>query len=166
MSVVSGSPVRSLTAASVFRPSRRPGPRNDLPEVRLALSNDALNTSGSSSRSASSASASAMRSVRSCDSITHGPRIHNSGRPGPHSRSPIRTGCIAFHEVTSSVGVGELSRVRRQKRDASLLAPSLLRADAYFFNSTGSWSILAARMKSFSVRPPTACVESSMATLR
>src|SRR5262249_19231803 len=37
---------------------------------------------------------------------------------------------------------------------------------SHLFNSTGSVSIFAARMKSFSVRPPTACVESSIATLR
>ena len=74
-------------------PSRNPGPRNDLPEVRFALSNDALNTSGSRS-----AGQLGQRlgdgSVRSCDSITHGPRIHSSGRPPPHSRLAIRTGSI------------------------------------------------------------------------
>ena len=36
----------------------------------------------------------------------------------------------------------------------------------YFFNSTGTWSIFAARMKSFSDNPPMACVQISMATLR
>src|SRR5579871_3218404 len=96
MSVSSGSPVRSLTAANVLSPSRSPGPRNDLPEVRLALSNDALNTTGIRSRSASPASVSAMRSVNSCDSMTHGPRIHKSGRPAPHTASPTCTDCIAF----------------------------------------------------------------------
>ena len=35
-----------------------------------------------------------------------------------------------------------------------------------FFNSIGISSILAATMKSFSERPPMACVQSSIATLR
>src|SRR5262245_32788322 len=34
------------------------------------------------------------------------------------------------------------------------------------FNATGSWLILAAMMKSLPERPPIACVQSSMATLR
>src|SRR5262249_15158164 len=73
-----------------------PGPRNDLPEVRLALSNDALKISGTSSRSAISRSVSATCRVSSCDSITHGPAIHTSGRPGPHTTGPM---------VTSRAGV-------------------------------------------------------------
>ncbi|CFP59067.1 Uncharacterised protein [Bordetella pertussis] len=30
------------TSARIFRPSSMPGPRNDLPELRLALSNELL----------------------------------------------------------------------------------------------------------------------------
>ena len=71
----------SSPARGSCSPSSSPGPRNDLPEVRLALSNDALKTSGSPSRSASCASASAMPRVRSRDSMTHGPAIHRSGLP-------------------------------------------------------------------------------------
>src|SRR5213078_1547057 len=59
------------------------GPLNDLPDVRFALSNDALKTTGSFKRPASSANVSAMRKVKSCDSMTHGPSIHISGRLGP-----------------------------------------------------------------------------------
>ena len=56
-----------------------------LPEVRLALSNDALKISGIASFSARSASLSAMSSVKSHDSITHGPAMKKRG-------SPARTG--------------------------------------------------------------------------
>jgi len=35
-----------------------------------------------------------------------------------------------------------------------------------FFSSMGTSSIFAARIKSFSLRPPMACVQSSIATLR
>src|SRR5262245_30028827 len=127
--VVTGSPVRSRTASRVRSPSSRPGPRNDLPEVRLALSNDALNTSGSLSRPASSASDSAMRKVRSCDSMTHGPRTHNSGRPGPQARpSRMATGSMVDMGYPPWCGSGasrererpELSRLQldRQPVDA------------------------------------------------
>src|SRR5439155_10221838 len=68
----------------------------DVPEVRLALSNDALKISGTLSRSAIARSVSATCRVSSCDSITHGPAIHTSGRPGPHTTGPI---------VTSRAGV-------------------------------------------------------------
>src|SRR5579875_2598823 len=34
--------------------------------------------------------------VNSCDSITHGPRIHNSGCPGPQTAVPIGTDLIVF----------------------------------------------------------------------
>jgi hypothetical protein len=96
-SVVTGRPVARFTASSVFSPSWRPGPRNDLPEVRFALSNDALKTSGSPSRSAYPLSVSAMRSVRSCPSITHGPQIHRSGRPPPTSCGPYGDGLSRQH---------------------------------------------------------------------
>jgi len=78
-SVVTGSPVRCLTASRVRKPFLQAGPRNDLPDERFALSNDALNMSGNWSQSASSLSLSAMRSVMSCDSMTHGPRIQSNG---------------------------------------------------------------------------------------
>src|SRR5712692_7059537 len=68
-----------------------PGPRNDLPEVRLALSNEALKINGTANRSASRRRVSAMLKVKSCDSITHGPAIQSSGRPGPHFTFPIGT---------------------------------------------------------------------------
>src|SRR5579871_454908 len=91
MSVVTGKPVWVLTASKVRRPASSPGPRNDLLEVRFALSKEALNTNGKVNRSANSRSRWAIRSVRSWDSITHGPAIHNSGCPLPQFRPPIET---------------------------------------------------------------------------
>jgi hypothetical protein len=41
-SVVTGSPVCFFTLARIARPSSSPGPRNDVAEVRFALSNDDL----------------------------------------------------------------------------------------------------------------------------
>jgi hypothetical protein len=81
-------------------PSRSPGPRNDLIEVRLALSNDALNTKGIFSRSAISRSCSAIASVKSCDSITQGPAIQSNGWPGPTLISPMETVCAVATEKT------------------------------------------------------------------
>src|SRR5260370_57897 len=91
MSVVTGNPVRLFTASKVRKPACSPGPRNDLLEVRFALSKDALNTNGKARRSASSRSRSAIRNVRSCDSITQGPAIHKSGWPRPQRSLPIAT---------------------------------------------------------------------------
>ena len=41
-SVTTGTPIWRLTSASTFSPPSSPGPRKDLPELRLALSNDDL----------------------------------------------------------------------------------------------------------------------------
>ena len=46
MSVRIGTFSRDLIAARMRRPSSRPGPRNERPEVRLALSYDALKMNG------------------------------------------------------------------------------------------------------------------------
>ena len=54
-SVVVGRPVSRRTSSTIFSPASRPGLRNDLPEVRLALSNDDLKTTGSESGEASAA---------------------------------------------------------------------------------------------------------------
>ena len=51
MSVVTGRPVDCFTRARMARPSRRPGPRYASTLVRLALSNEALKTSGRESSS-------------------------------------------------------------------------------------------------------------------
>ena len=52
MSVVTGRPVSALTRAKTFIPSTRPGPRKLDPDVRLALSNEALKIRGTPSRAA------------------------------------------------------------------------------------------------------------------
>ncbi len=57
MSVRIGRPVRSRTSARIRRPSFSPGPRNDRPEVRFALSYDALKTHGIPARRAMSRTA-------------------------------------------------------------------------------------------------------------
>src|SRR5438045_2857564 len=54
MSVRIGTPHRRLISASTRNPSSRPGPRNDCPDVRFALSYDALNTNGTERREDSS----------------------------------------------------------------------------------------------------------------
>src|SRR5262245_47836599 len=91
MSVVTGKPARRLTASSVFNPSCKPGPRNVEPDDRFALSNEALKINGTRSSSLSSRRRSAMLNVNSCDSITHGPAIHNSGKPDPQRTGPMVT---------------------------------------------------------------------------
>ena len=60
-----------------------PGPRYESTLVRLALSNDALKTSGSDSSSAICRNRSAIASVAAASSITHGPAMTNSGWPRP-----------------------------------------------------------------------------------
>ena len=56
------------------RPSSRPGPRNDAPDVRFALSYDALKTNGhAGARARCRASASAMSTACASLSMTHGP---------------------------------------------------------------------------------------------
>ena len=79
-------------------------------------------------------------------------------RPGPHARLPIATGWMVATGEPSLVGV--VGFAARPRRNGTVRIPH------YPFNSTGSWSILAARMKSFSDRPPRAWVESSIATFR
>src|SRR5216683_3581500 len=91
MSVVTGKPVRVLTVSKVRSPASSPGPRNDLLEVRFALSKDALNTNGKAKRSANSRSRPAIFNVRSCVSITQGPAIHKSGWPRPQLSVPMET---------------------------------------------------------------------------
>ncbi len=93
MSVRIGTPRRALIAASTRSPSSRPGPRNDRPDVRLALSKDALKTNGHAGararcRRVRSASSEACASL----SMTHGPAISTNGRPPPIAMSPMLTG--------------------------------------------------------------------------
>ncbi len=52
MSVRIGTPSLSFTVASTASPRSSPGPRNELIEVRLALSNEALKMNGTLQRAA------------------------------------------------------------------------------------------------------------------
>jgi hypothetical protein len=75
---------------------REAGVETGTPERRargaVALSNDALKTTGTPHRSAISLMASAMLSTWAGLSITHGPAMKASGAPPPIVSSPTRTG--------------------------------------------------------------------------
>ena len=77
------------------------------------------------------------------------------GRGEVAARSYFSRGCSANYRYTGNSNLWW--------RDGPALGYFFL---AGFFSSTGSWSILAARMKSFSLRPPMAWVESSTETSR
>src|SRR5271157_438696 len=81
MSVRMGKP-SAFTPARMRRPSLRPGPRYVPPEVRLALSKDALKTN--------SPTASRMPRARRCTcsslSMTHGPAMSTKGWGAPWAR--------------------------------------------------------------------------------
>ena len=83
MSVVTGSPVVSFTRRRISSRASSPGPRYESMLVRLALSNDALKTSGTDKAAAICLSRRAIASVAASSSITHGPAITNSGWPRP-----------------------------------------------------------------------------------
>src|SRR5678815_3138130 len=93
MSVTIGRPVRALIAPRIFKPSTRPGPRNERIDVRLALSYDALKTSGTRVRCAISASRSASMLACVSLSMTQGPATSTKGWPPPKAMwSPSWTG--------------------------------------------------------------------------
>ena len=92
MSVVTGSPVASFTRRRMASPRSSPGPRYASTLVRLALSNEALNTSGTASSAAICFSRAAIASVSSSLSITHGPAMTSNGWPRPQRRVPMVTG--------------------------------------------------------------------------
>ena len=73
--MVTGKPVSALTRSKIFIPSTSPGPRKLEPDVRLALSNEALKTSGTDRSSQISTRRLAIRIVISPGSITQGPAI-------------------------------------------------------------------------------------------
>src|SRR6476646_4060738 len=83
MSVSNGMSNRALIAARIRRPSCRPGPRNDRPDVRLALSNDALKMNGTPTRALISTSSPARAVAWFSFSMTQGPAISANGFPPP-----------------------------------------------------------------------------------
>src|SRR5436190_13813733 len=95
MSVRIGRPVRTFTSSSAARPASSPGPRKERPDVRLALSNEALKITGTWHRAAISLMAIAMLSTCAGLSMTQGPAITASGDPPPIDSGPTRTGGVA-----------------------------------------------------------------------
>src|SRR6267154_6442870 len=79
-------------AARIRRPSSRPGPRNDRPDVRFALSYDALKMNGIRRRAVISARRPASMAAWPSLSMTHGPAMSTSGRPPPMRMSPMVMG--------------------------------------------------------------------------
>src|SRR6266850_2766070 len=92
MSVRIGTRRCDLIPASTRRPSSRPGPRNDRPDVRFALSYDALKMNGTCRRRVRSASRPARSDACCSLSMTQGPAISTSGLPPPMEISPSLTG--------------------------------------------------------------------------
>src|SRR5215471_16194239 len=90
MSVRIGTPAASRTCPRTRRPCSSPGPRNDFDEVRLALSYDALKTSGTPARRVISTSASAVSTACASLSMTHGPAMSTSAPP-PNVTLPAAT---------------------------------------------------------------------------
>ncbi len=73
-----------------------PAPRYASRLVRLALSNDALNTSCTGKSRVSAASRSAIESVSDSFSITHGPAMTSSFSPAPQRYGPILAGLLGM----------------------------------------------------------------------
>src|SRR5262249_31178912 len=90
MSVRIGTPAISRTRPSTRRPSVSPGPRNDAPDVRFALSYDALKMNVTPARRAMSRSASAVSMACASLSMTHGPAMSVSA-PSPTRALPAVT---------------------------------------------------------------------------
>src|SRR5262245_10715922 len=87
------------------RPSANPGPRYAERLVRLALSNEALNTKGPAMRPI----AAAIRCTCSSLSITHGPAIRANGDPPPNRISGV-----------TSIGSGVLHIAQKRTGHAPL----------------------------------------------
>src|SRR5262245_55337781 len=93
------------------RPSRRPGPRNDPPEVRLALSYDALKMKGTPRRRAIAARRPARSVACASLSMTQGPAMSTSGCPPPMARPPIVTGFTDLIIRARDAAIGDRSRL-------------------------------------------------------
>ena len=90
-----------------LEPRRRaPGRGSELPLVRLALSNDALNTSDAGSVAAMRFSSRAISSARPRSSSTHGPAIHSSGWPLPTRYGPTWAGLCGTGGGSSAKATG------------------------------------------------------------
>src|SRR4051794_5960967 len=103
------------------RPSCIPGPRNEAPELRFALSYEDLNTNGTCNAAQMSFNVPATSICNCSDSTTHGPAIRNRGRCNPASNP---------HSCISSERRDKLG-YRRSRRAVVLVAllPHQRRAD-------------------------------------
>src|SRR4051812_12406741 len=91
MSVSTGTPAVSRTRPSTRTPSLNPGPPNDEPHVRVALSYHALKMKGTPARPGMSRRAIAVSMACASLSMTHGPAISTSA-PAPMLTPPASTG--------------------------------------------------------------------------
>src|SRR3954463_364430 len=91
MSVRIGTPTASFTRPRTRTPSPRPGPRNEVSEVRFALSYEALKMYGTPHRAAISLIARARSIAWVSLSMTQGPAMRTSGRPPPMVIGPTVT---------------------------------------------------------------------------
>src|SRR3954468_13551840 len=115
MSVSTGTPAVSRTRPSTRTPSLNPGPRNDEPDVRFALSYDALKMKGTPARRVMSRSAIAVSMACASLSMTHGPAISASGPP-PRLTPPTSTGDttrLPYHGRRGRMPVRELVTMAR-----------------------------------------------------
>src|SRR3954468_13134480 len=78
--------------ARALNPSSSPGPRNDVADVRVGLSFEALKRKGVPVRRAVRTSRPAKSAACSSLSITQGPAISANGLPPPIERSPSLSG--------------------------------------------------------------------------
>src|SRR4051794_21775735 len=114
MSVSTGTPAVSRTRPSTRTPSTSPGPRNDAPEVRFALSYDALKMKGTPARRGISRSARAASVGCGSLSITPGPAL-GTRLPPPMLTPPASTGTtpLPYHRGRGGVRVRALVAVAR-----------------------------------------------------
>ena len=132
-SVSTGTPICFLTSPRTFRPSSMPGPRNAVPEVRLALSKLDLKMKLTPSLSVISFSLPAVSSCSCIDSITQGPAIRNRGWSSPTSNphSFMAFPCCPRHRPGRCAGGLSMqdggrsphSQVRRALRKAACRPP-------------------------------------------
>src|SRR6185503_3589258 len=109
MSVSTATPAVSRTRPSTRTPSASPGPRNDAPDVRFALSYDALKMKGTPARRVISRSARAVSMACASLSMTQGPAM-STRLPAPMLTPPASTGTtrLPHHRGRGGVGVRAL----------------------------------------------------------
>src|SRR5438552_13609612 len=120
-SVRIGTPSVFFTLARISRPFSIPGPRNDLPELRFALSYEDLKTNGMPSAPVISFSWPAT-SIWSCSlSTTHGPAMRKKGWSRPASKPQSFTAYPAPRTSDLSSCFGTADHLQCRFRDAQLV---------------------------------------------